>query len=64
MRTAAEHRIQERNHLSSVRYAIRHKNSDMAFRSLVWAHQQSVAAETKEAIVQRDKDEKKAKRVR
>jgi hypothetical protein len=62
--TAADHRRRERQHLSSVRYAIRHKDYDMAFRTLVWAHQQSVAAETKEAIVQRDKSEKKAKRNR
>jgi hypothetical protein len=62
--TAAEHRKRERQHRESVRYAIRHGDYDMAFRSLVWAHQQAVVAETKEAITKRDKLEKKAKRNR
>ncbi len=60
MRPAKEHRRAERAHLGSLRYAIRNGLYDMAFRELMWAHQQSVAADIKEAIMQEDKAKKKA----
>lgn len=49
------HRKRERKLLRSVRYSIQTRGGqgpdyDLAFRNLVWAHQQSVAAETKEKL--------------
>ena len=52
---ARAHRRREREHLASLRYAVRNRLYDMAFRELMYAFQQATVADLKEKKDERRK---------